>query len=595
MDRFETVALAALKESPLNPRKNYDPKKIEELAESIKSVGIIEPIVVRATDSQNDHLTAYEIIAGSRRGRAAKLAGLAEVPIIVRDLNDEKALEIMVIENNQREDVNALEEAEGYDRLLRRGYLLERLAEKIGRSIKYIYDRMKLLQLVPEAKRLLLDGRMTAGHAILLARLKPKEQARAIDPETGGLFDYERVDSFDFDENGKDRAGAKIPQQDLKYRDRKPRSVRELESWINDHCRFDRAAPIDQLLFPETAIAVKRAVEEKEKIIQITHDYYIQPSAKEDNKERIYTERAWKLADGSGKKAPTCEKSVTGVVVVGPKRGTAQKVCVHKECPVHWGAEKRARERRAKLNGKAPGQDHWAKQRERQQAEQKKREERQSRWKKALPAIIKACIEKVKSAEYGPLAQVIDRAFRGKALNTARSLLPKSKTTDGLVRIAVLAQLINEADEWFGWEEFPARAKHLCIDVKAIVEEANPKPLQTSAKSGSTQKRENAKKAKANGAAGNVVHALHGGRFDEPTCIGCGCQEMSPCPEGCSWKRLELETNRGLCTACAAKGIKWILQNASTSATAKKKAKKRPASKKKSARSLKAAEAAARA
>ena len=128
--QFQIMALGELKECALNPRQHYDQKKIEELAQSIKSVGVLQPIVVRPNGP------GHEIIAGTRRYRAASFAYLPEVPVIVRELTDAEALEIMVIENNQREDVNALEEAEGYKRLIEHQYNLESLAAKIGRLLK---------------------------------------------------------------------------------------------------------------------------------------------------------------------------------------------------------------------------------------------------------------------------------------------------------------------------------------------------------------------------------------------------------------------------------------------------------------------------
>ena len=184
---FQIVPVERLQESPLNPRQRYDQKKIEGLAESIKSVGVLQPLVVRSNGP------GHEVIAGSRRYRAASLASLTEVPVIVRELTDAEALEIMVIENNQREDVNALEEAEGYKRLIEHKYNLEVLAAKIGRSTKYIYDRLKLLQLIPQAKKLLLEDKITAGHAILLARLKPEEQKRALAPDNNDLWEIENL------------------------------------------------------------------------------------------------------------------------------------------------------------------------------------------------------------------------------------------------------------------------------------------------------------------------------------------------------------------------------------------------------------------
>src|SRR3990167_9068072 len=259
--QFQIMALGELKGCALNPRQHYDQKKIEELAQSIKSVGVLQPIVVRPNGP------GHEIIAGTRRYRAASFAYLPEVPVIVRELTDAEALEIMVIENNQREDVNALEEAEGYKRLIEQKYNLEILAAKIGRSTKYIYDRLKLLQLTSQAKKLLLEDRINPGHAILLARLKPEEQKRALDPNNADVWKYENVLFPPGAESGED------PQKIV--------SVRELESWIDQHVRFDKKAPIDPMLFPETALTVKAAVEEKEKVIQITYNYQTPPDARE--------------------------------------------------------------------------------------------------------------------------------------------------------------------------------------------------------------------------------------------------------------------------------------------------------------------------
>jgi ParB family transcriptional regulator, chromosome partitioning protein len=467
MEQFKEIPIETLSESPLNPRRPYDQKKIEEMAQSMgNGVGVIEPLVVRliaaGTSRGREHeIDHYEIVAGSRRYRAAKLAALGTVPAVVRELTDQQTLEIMVIENNQRDDTNALEEAEGYERLLKTSYTLERLADKIGKSHKYIYDRLKLLQLIPEAKTILLTDRMTAGHAILLARLKPDEQKRAIDVDAGGLFQEEHT-LFDEDP---DIGAANLPKAEQKFHGYKARSVRELEGWIDEHVRFDRNAPIVQDLFPETAAAVTDAKEMKLKVIQITHDHYVQPDAKEGNTERIYTERSWKLADGSSKEAKTCDKWVTGVIVIGPERGRAMKVCVHKECPVHWAKEKKAKA--------STSQEALRKRQEaesaRQQSEWKREEQKREQWRKALPAIIEACAEKIKTATTAMMAEIIRRLDQ-RSLKQAGALLPKPKTAEGLCRLVALTILVEEASQiWQAPREFPPRAKRLGVDVAAIL------------------------------------------------------------------------------------------------------------------------------
>jgi len=157
MSGYVHLELDQLHESPWNPRKTFDPAALQELADSLATVGVLSPLLVRP------NAAGYEIAAGHRRYRAAKLAGLREVPAIVRDMDDPMFLEILVLENNQRADVHPLEEAAGYQELLNRaGYDVARIAERVGKSVKYVYDRMKLLSLTKPAQSLFFDDKITA-------------------------------------------------------------------------------------------------------------------------------------------------------------------------------------------------------------------------------------------------------------------------------------------------------------------------------------------------------------------------------------------------------------------------------------------------
>jgi ParB/RepB/Spo0J family partition protein len=271
----DDMPLADLRPSPLNPRKHFT--GIEELAKSIAEVGIIEALVARPV---GDH---YELVAGERRYRASLLAGLAVVPCKVRHLSDAQALEIMVVENNQREDVNALEEADGFSRLLESGYDLERLAERLGRSKKYVYDRMKLLDLAAPAKELLQGGVITPGHGILLARLKPADQLRALDVEHGGVFARDLGGSEEEDEAVEDAAETRDDRDDddgfsaTDVVGMKPKSVRETAKWIAEHVRFKpheaaAAAPLD---FGEVAERVDQARQTRAR--QEGHRHHLRP------------------------------------------------------------------------------------------------------------------------------------------------------------------------------------------------------------------------------------------------------------------------------------------------------------------------------
>lgn len=172
---FQFIPIDQVKESKLNPRKRYDEVKMKELTESIRGKGILTPLLVRTQDG------FYEIAAGTRRYRAALTAGLKEVPVIIRKLNDVEFLEIITIENLQREDVHPMEEASGFRDLMKRGgYDVATIAAKVGKSESYVYQRLKLADLIPEAQRAFLEEKITAGHAILIARLQSQDQTTTL-------------------------------------------------------------------------------------------------------------------------------------------------------------------------------------------------------------------------------------------------------------------------------------------------------------------------------------------------------------------------------------------------------------------------------
>jgi ParB family chromosome partitioning protein len=156
------VPIDQVRGGKLNPRKDFREEELAELAESIRQKGLVQPIIVRADPAAG----VFEIVAGERRWRAAQRAGLHMVPVIVRDLGDQEVLELAIIENVQRADLNAIEEATGYRDLIERfGYTQDKLGEVIGKSRSHLANTLRLLKL-PESVRLLVQhGRLTAGHA----------------------------------------------------------------------------------------------------------------------------------------------------------------------------------------------------------------------------------------------------------------------------------------------------------------------------------------------------------------------------------------------------------------------------------------------
>jgi len=157
------LPLAFLQPNPNQPRKRFDETELEELGASIKAKGMLQPILVRPVKGQRD---AYEIVAGERRWRAAQLVRLHDVPVIVRDMEDDEALELAIVENVQRTDLNAVEEATAYQSLIDRfGYTQERLATEIGKSRSHVANTLRLLRLPATVLALVRDGKLSAGHA----------------------------------------------------------------------------------------------------------------------------------------------------------------------------------------------------------------------------------------------------------------------------------------------------------------------------------------------------------------------------------------------------------------------------------------------
>jgi ParB family chromosome partitioning protein len=157
------------------PRKHFDESKLQELAESIKEKGILEPLIVRRVDQ------GYELIVGERRWRAAQKAGLKEVPVLVKEVEGSDALEISLIENLQREDLNPIEEAEAFKRLTEEFNISQGdLSTRIGKDRTTITNAILLLKLPPEIKNQLLQNRITAGHARAILSLETKEKQKEL-------------------------------------------------------------------------------------------------------------------------------------------------------------------------------------------------------------------------------------------------------------------------------------------------------------------------------------------------------------------------------------------------------------------------------
>ena len=176
-ERF--LPIERLVANPDQPRKDFSAIALQELSDSIREKGILQPLIVRRNPRNESE---YEIVAGERRWRAAQMAQLHDIPVIIRDLDDTEVLEIAIIENIQRADLNAVEEGLGYRQLIDRfGHTQEKLAQALGKSRSHIANAMRLLQLPEDVQGLLREGRLSAGHArALITSENPSDLARQV-------------------------------------------------------------------------------------------------------------------------------------------------------------------------------------------------------------------------------------------------------------------------------------------------------------------------------------------------------------------------------------------------------------------------------
>ena len=171
MENYQYIPLKDIRTNPYQPRKSFSQEKINELAASIKENGIIQPIILRKSS-----LFGYEILAGERRFRAAKIAGLENIPALIKDLSDDDMMKQAIIENLQREDLNPIEEAESYQHLIEKGLTHEEIAKIMGKSRPYISNLVRLLQLPAFMMDAVKEEMISQGHARLLIPLKKEEQ-----------------------------------------------------------------------------------------------------------------------------------------------------------------------------------------------------------------------------------------------------------------------------------------------------------------------------------------------------------------------------------------------------------------------------------
>lgn len=191
-EEITMVNIDELRSNPYQPRKVFDQNALEELATSIKEHGVIQPIIIKRS------IKGYEIIAGERRVKASKIAGLKEIPAIIRDFTDSEMMEIALLENLQRENLSAIEESMAYEKLLTALSLTQdQLAKRLGKSRSHITNMLGLLTLPEEVKEMIQEKKLTMGHARVISKLEDKEQqislAKKVEESSISVHDLEEL------------------------------------------------------------------------------------------------------------------------------------------------------------------------------------------------------------------------------------------------------------------------------------------------------------------------------------------------------------------------------------------------------------------
>lgn len=399
-ERFARRPIADFVESALNPRTTFDEAALRELAASITEKDVIEPLVARPL---KNHPAQLEIICGARRFRASKLADKVDLPVIIRAYTDAQAMEIMAIENGQRASVPPLEEAEGYKRLLliEKSYTAAMIAKKIGHDERYVWNRLRLLELIPEAQQVLRAGIIGVEHAEVLAKLKESDQKRAISRQNGGLFASDTALEFE----DRPRLGSAA------YDRVKPVSVRELKQWVAEHVRLDiefaaKAAPLDFGESAQRVAAAEQADVRGKTPIPIVLSHMCPYNAADPKGERTYGATSWKKAENKDQQ-PTCEYARLGVVVAGEGYGQTFHVCINRDkCLVHWKdsvkAKEKANELRAKGETKTAAKVEKKAEKKAEQSWERENRERKARaatWALIGTLVIAEAVDQVKSVK----------------------------------------------------------------------------------------------------------------------------------------------------------------------------------------------------
>lgn len=369
------AALAQLDPSKTNPRKRFDPASLQELADTMKPpVGVLEPLVVRPLAGGVPD--RFEIVAGERRWRAAKLAGLTHVPIVVRQLTDEQVIEIQIIENEQRKDIHALEQSDAFVawQKINPSLTPRALATRIGMSERYVQNLLHYQKLTPDVRQAFYDGRIAAGHADLIVRLKAEQQK----PALGACYAVQNVDPED---QARGLFPHEAPSTKSKQQIERLVSVRELDEWIKHNVRLvvDASNP-EMELFPDLrqALTAKpipgaESVKAAPVLLEVTQAWRVH-GANAKGPQPV-PRGQWRPVEG---KNHVCEFAERAVVVIGRGRGQILQVCrATGKCKKHWSETIRSAPPPSRPTSKPPTKQDDAALKRAREAERRAQEQQQ--------------------------------------------------------------------------------------------------------------------------------------------------------------------------------------------------------------------------
>jgi ParB/RepB/Spo0J family partition protein len=349
---LQFIPINKIVESSTNPRSEFDDVSLNELAASIKTQGLVNPITVRFVPG----IKLYQVIAGARRYRACKIAGLKEINCIVMDLQDNQVLEVQIIENLQRKDVHPLDEAAGYKALIEKGYSIKQIAGQVGKSDEYISQRLKLVDLLDGIRDAFREGKIFLEHAKQISRLQPDDQIKAM----------EFVKRYSW--NGEVMAPAKLREyikSDLMLKlhasgfDKKDKYLVDGVGPCTECMKrtgFNTALFADigktDMCTDSVCFNNKVTAHVRKKIIEFTgadKGFCLISDSYRPAKKDYYCPDAGSFnVLGSNefkelKKKEECKNAVPGIYVEGEERGRIIQICADKTCKKHWKGEGEAR------------------------------------------------------------------------------------------------------------------------------------------------------------------------------------------------------------------------------------------------------------